>query len=343
MEDSDRVYVPVGEPDRAAFEAARVSLDQMRVADELVALAFHDPDATWVQEQCLRLIGEEDASEQARYIAVVCLDHLLRIHHCLDFDRVLPVIHGIQDDVSESVRGAVQAFLRRAEEYLPFKAYLPLPEPDQSAYRTLRGSTDRHALLRMLLALSRDEDSARFAESECCGLLEDDDEEARRVALIGLRNVFVVTDRLDFARVNPLVRKVRRDPVLVEPLTSLVRSVTYRLDVGGYSPWVEPDREKLTSAFDRADVDSVGAQLTALALEDPSWRWVQDVCLRLLRGRDPRVRILAVRNLENLVYFRRVLDRDAVVPVLRELRSDEALIEPIEDFFSALEAVGDER
>lgn len=343
MEDKDRVYVEVGEPDRAAFEAARVSRDQLRMSDELVALAFHDPDAAWVQEQCLRLIEEEDASEQARYVAMVCLDHLLRIHDSLDFDRVLPVIHDIQDDASESVRGAVHTFVRRAAEYLPFRAYLPLPEPDQSAYVALRESADRHAALGMLLALSRDDDTARFAETECRQLLQNDDDESRRVAAVGLKNVFVITDRLDFARVNPLIRGLRRDPVLAEPLASLAGSVTQRLDVDGYSPWVEPDRDELTSALDRGDAAVVGAQLTALTLEDASWRWVQDVCLRLLHDRDPRVRVVAVRSLEHLAYFRRVLDRDAVVPVLRDVRSSEELAEPIEEFFAALEAVDGDR
>lgn len=340
MDAKDRGYVAIGDPDRAAFESARASRDEARISDELVALAFYDPDPTWVLKQCLRLI-EEDGAEQARYIAVLCIDHLLRIHHYVDFDRVLPVIDDLQDDASEFVRGAVQTFLRRAVEYLPFRAYLPLPEPDQSAYVALRRSSDRHAVLRMLLALSRDEDTARFAEVECCRLVESDEDEARRVAVIGLRNVLVITDRLEFARVNPLIRRLRRDPVLMEALESLVRSVTQRLDIDGYSPWVEPDREKLSSALDRGDVGGVGAQLTALTLEDASWRWAQDLCLRLLHDRDPRVRVLAVRNLENLVYFRGVLDREAVVPVLRELRSEDELTEPIEDVFAALEADDD--
>lgn len=337
MEDSRRVYVEIGDPDRAAFEAARRCRDLGRASDELVALAFYDPDASWVQEQCLRLIAEERASEQARYIAVICLDHLLRIHEYLDFDRVLAVIDELQEDPSEWVRGAVQTFLRRYAEFQPLRAYLPLPEPDREAYLEAMRHSDRHAALRTLLALSRDEDTVSFAEKECYRLAADDDDETRRVAAVALRNAFVTADRLDFRRANPLIRNLRLDPVLEKPLRSLTNLIELRTDVDGYTPSVEPDREELTKALDRGDAGTVGVQLTALALEDGSWRWVQDVCLRLLHDRDPRVRVLAVRSLENLVYFRGVLDKDAAVAVLHDLEADEALAEPLQSFFAVLE------
>lgn len=81
---------------RDAAERALHSPDPAEACDALLAIALHDSDWRWVQDQCLRSLRHPD--EQVRALAVTCLGHVARIHRRLDLDRVLPVLAELQTD-----------------------------------------------------------------------------------------------------------------------------------------------------------------------------------------------------------------------------------------------------
>lgn len=334
---SDLAYEPVGPPDRSALLRARVDHDDTAITKALLALVFGDPDRAWVQDQCLELIAEHSSSEQCRYIAVLCLGHLVTFHHEIDYDKVLPVLTALGEDPSPRVRERVEIFFEELAPIEPMLPYLPPTVPDTAEFARARREQDVSTLCRQLTAMWRKDPNWRWVEERCVDLVSYPDAEVRRVATACLINLTHSHRHSPLERILPALRRARKDDSLHGLLDEFAGSFVAKVDVDGYSPWIEPDRGELDRALDSGDAGAVGVQLTALALEDPSWRWVQDVCLRLLHDRDPRVRVSVVRSLENLVFFRSRLDQDDVVPVLREHESDEALAEPLRDFFTTLE------
>ncbi|HEX6445408.1 MAG TPA: hypothetical protein VF053_09995 [Streptosporangiales bacterium] len=318
---------------REAYLAARLRHDVPTISRRLVELALNDPDWRWVQGECLRLLDEESTDERCRYIAVLCLEHVLRVHGVLDFREVLPRVNALADDPDEMVRGAVESFLDVYRGFEPMQDYLPRPTPDPDEFLRAREEGRTTDMLRQLLSLARDEAMWGLAETWSLELLDDPEPETRRVAVLALSEVQGCRGRIDFGRVLPRLRALRERGEAPRELERIAEVLCPPIDIDGYSPWVEPNREQLLNALECDDAGTAGVQLTALALEDESWRWVQDVCLRLVHDRDPRIRVLAVKTLDNLLYFRGELDRDAVVPTMRELESDEALAEPVRGFF----------
>ena len=59
--------------------------------------------------------------------------------------------------------------------------------------------------------------------------------------------------------------------------------------------------------------------LVSIALHDPDWQWVQARCLHFARHQSAAVRSVAALSLGHLARIHRVLDADAVLPVLHEL------------------------
>lgn len=336
---SDLVYEPVGPPDRSALLRARAEHDDTAITKELLALVFGDPDWAWVQDQCLALLAEHPSSEQCRYIAVLCLGHLATFHREIDYDKVLSVLTTLREDPSPRVRERVEIFFEELAPIQPILPYLPPAVPDIAEFERARREHDVSALCRQLVAMWCGESGWQRLEERCLDLLTYPDAEVRRIATAYLTRLTTSDEHLPFETILPALRSAREDESLRDLLDKFADSLAAKVDVDGYSPWVEPDRNELGRALDDGDAGAVGIQLTALALEDPSWRWVQEVCVRLLHDRDPRVRVSAVRSLENLLFFRGRLDQDDVVPVLRELDPDEALAEPLRDFFTTLEDV----
>ncbi|MBO0827943.1 MAG: hypothetical protein J2P24_09185 [Streptosporangiales bacterium] len=336
---SDLAYEPVGPPDRSALLRARVDHDDTAITKELLALAFGDPDWAWVQDQCLALITERSSSEQCRYIAVLCLGHLVTFHHEIDYDKVLPVLTSLREDPSPRVRERVEIFFEELAPIEPMLQYLPPTVLDNAEFERAQREHDVSALCRQLAAMWRRDPDWRRVEERCVDLVSYPHPEVRRVATVCLVHLTTSHRHSPYESILPALRRVREDDSLRDLLDEFADSFAANVDVDGYSPWIEPDRGEFGRALGSGDAGAAGVQLTALALEDPSRRWVQDVCLRLLHDRDARVRVIAVRSLENLVFFRGRLDRDEVVPVLRELHSDDALAEPLRDFFATLDEV----
>jgi hypothetical protein len=63
---------------RAEAQAALAADDPDAVIHALLRTAYHDPDARWVQEQCLRFVRDPDW--QVRHMAALGLSHLARLH-----------------------------------------------------------------------------------------------------------------------------------------------------------------------------------------------------------------------------------------------------------------------
>jgi hypothetical protein len=336
---SEPIYVPVGEPDREAFLRAFRADDGNAVAEQLIALAFHDPDWRWVQERCLQLVTHEDPHR--RYIGVLCLEYILRTRGELEFERVLPTLGGLAHDDDQSVRDAVASFRACYREFEPIVDYLPLPEPDLDSFESCQERNDLWGVRRQLLALAGDERLSTWVTNRCLELLSGTDLESQRIAVVALRGVVHPDTRFDARSVLPALRRYRARVGATRELDDLAEDLSLPVGVEGYSPWRVPSRDALTAAHEKGDTLGVTTHLAGLALEDPSWRWVQDVCLRLVHDRDPRVRVAAVTSLGNLLHFRGQLDRDEVVQVLRDVESDEALADPLRDFFLELDASPD--
>jgi hypothetical protein len=82
--------------DRRTAELALRGSDSAAISRALLAVALHDPDWTWVQEHCLRLLSAADPD--VRGLAATCLGHLARIHGTLDLDRVEPKLRELRKD-----------------------------------------------------------------------------------------------------------------------------------------------------------------------------------------------------------------------------------------------------
>jgi hypothetical protein len=93
----DVYYEPTPMP-REEAEAALESGDPNAVIHALLRSAYHNPDARWIQEQCLRCV--RDPEWQVRHMAALGFSHLARLHgaRALDLGRVLPVLLELLDD-----------------------------------------------------------------------------------------------------------------------------------------------------------------------------------------------------------------------------------------------------
>lgn len=81
---------------RDELQRALTGGDDDAVQEALVSLALHDPDGTWVQDQCLALM--DHPSWQVRATALTCLGHVARLHGSIDVGRVLPVLRSALHD-----------------------------------------------------------------------------------------------------------------------------------------------------------------------------------------------------------------------------------------------------
>ncbi|UGT69599.1 hypothetical protein LTT66_05240 [Nocardia gipuzkoensis] len=66
------------------------------VAETILRLALHDPDAAWVTERALALTDSPD--DDVRNSASTALGHIARIHRSIDRDRVVPALQRLLDD-----------------------------------------------------------------------------------------------------------------------------------------------------------------------------------------------------------------------------------------------------
>lgn len=82
------------------------------------------------------------------------------------------------------------------------------------------------------------------------------------------------------------------------------------------------DREAM-DAITRDDVERLVTLPIDLAYSHDSWRFVQDVCVRLSNHRDWRVRANSLQGLALTARFRRRLEKNVVKPVLLRALKDE--------------------
>ena len=87
---------------RAEADAILGRLDDPRICETLIRLAYHEPDWRWVQDLCLRFLQHSDPG--VRGCAVTCLGHLARIHGAIDASKVLPALRALQSDAALSGR-----------------------------------------------------------------------------------------------------------------------------------------------------------------------------------------------------------------------------------------------
>ena len=71
--------------------------------------------------------------------------------------------------------------------------------------------------------------------------------------------------------------------------------------------------------------------LIRVTYHDPDWRWVQNVCLRLVNHSNGEISGLAVSCLGHLARMHRVLDVEKVLPTLRKLREDPKISGRVDD------------
>lgn len=342
MADNQPVYEGVGEPNRDAYLQARRSGDVDRMTQELLALAFHDPDWRWVQVECVSLLTDDFSDEQSRYIAVLCLGHLANFHPMIEYDEVVPLVTGLKDDPSPRVRERAAIFLQDTAPAASIAAYLPIGEPDRAALAEAREHREVPAIGSALLALAWHDPDDQWVQARCVEALGDPETEVRRVALICVTHLIRERRHLDYPRVLPTLRRLERtDTGIADALDALAEVVANSVDIEEYDLATTPDRHALARAHAEGDTEAMKRQLAALTLEDPDWRWMQGVSLDLLQMNDPAIRTAAVTSLTNLLQLRRELDHDTVVPHLRPLRSDAVVGGAVDTFFYVLEELDD--
>jgi hypothetical protein len=83
----------------------------------------------------------------------------------------------------------------------------------------------------------------------------------------------------------------------------------------------------LTRAIAEIELDSGNAHrirdaLIAVALNDPDWHWVQEICLRFATSSDTSIRAICATSLGHIARIHRQLDLARVLPVLKAMTSD---------------------
>ena len=100
---------------RAEAQAALESGDPHVIAETIVSIAFHDPDAAWVEQTCRQMASHDDAN--VRCLAMTCLGHVARIHHHLDAESLALLQRLIDDPVvggyAQNALGDVEMFINR--------------------------------------------------------------------------------------------------------------------------------------------------------------------------------------------------------------------------------------
>jgi hypothetical protein len=81
-------------------------------------------------------------------------------------------------------------------------------------------------------------------------------------------------------------------------------------------------RVEAEAAFAAGQSNIVCRVLVEVALHDPDWRWIQEVCVRFANDTDSGVRGVAATCIGHLARLHQRIDVDAVLPVLGRLLQD---------------------
>ncbi|MEU0504360.1 HEAT repeat domain-containing protein [Nocardia sp. NPDC005998] len=88
--------------ERSEAIAQLESSESQVVAETILRLALHDPDAGWVTDRALALLESSDYSVRAS--AATALGHIARIHRSIDSSRVVPALQRLLNDPATAGR-----------------------------------------------------------------------------------------------------------------------------------------------------------------------------------------------------------------------------------------------
>ena len=94
------------------------------------------------------------------------------------------------------------------------------------------------------------------------------------------------------------------------------------MDHGEYREVPAFERRAALAALDSGDVDRMVDALLGLALHDPDWKWIQDLCIRYSGHPHANVRGIAVLSFGHVARIHGKLETDRVLPILRRALQD---------------------
>jgi|SRR6516225_4563372 hypothetical protein len=89
---------------REELRSALESDDAGRASRAIIAIALHESDWQWAEQQCLNAL--KDKRMDVRAAAIVGLGHIARIHGKITLSRVLLELQAVKSD--ESLRGIAE-------------------------------------------------------------------------------------------------------------------------------------------------------------------------------------------------------------------------------------------
>lgn len=84
-------------------------------------------------------------------------------------------------------------------------------------------------------------------------------------------------------------------------------------------------REQFHHLLAQGDGDEIAEALIGLALNDPDWKWLQDLCLGLVDHVESAVRAAALTSLGHIARIHGRIERSRVEPKLRQILDDSVL------------------
>ena len=90
------LYEDIQPISRADFRRALDSSVEEHVARAVLAVALHDVDGKWAEEQCLNAL--KDPRQNIRAAGILGLGHIARIHGSITTSRVCPELEALKSD-----------------------------------------------------------------------------------------------------------------------------------------------------------------------------------------------------------------------------------------------------
>ena|SRR3990167_10012909 len=101
---------------------------------------------------------------------------------------------------------------------------------------------------------------------------------------------------------------------------------------------VQPiDRNLAEDAFNSNDARKICDALVRVTYYDSDFKWVQSKCIVFLKSNDINVKRLAITCLGHLARIHKKLDKELVIPLLEQLRTDKYLGGTAEDALDDIE------
>lgn len=91
---------------------------------------------------------------------------------------------------------------------------------------------------------------------------------------------------------------------------------------GKYEDIDQYDRELVIAELQSGASERITKALLSIALYDPDWKWVQDVCINFSHDGDENVRGIAILCFGHLARLHRLLDAGRVLPIVKNALQD---------------------